>query len=346
MKGKRLFSVVMAVAIACWMLPSLSGADLSYGADKVIRWKCQVHWPAASVSYKDSAEVVINKIKERTNGRLDIELFPAGSLIPSKEIFNAVKRGMIEIGVSAVAYYRDQVPLAAIASGLPMNFTNVWECSYYHQWMGFEKMMREACAKHGVFYSTDKVYPTELVSKKPIRSMADFKGLKIRSSGVLQQYLTSIGAAASYLPGGEVYAALASGVVDAAHWGAIQGADSMKFYDVCKYHLKPALNIAATDTWLVNQKALDSLPPDLKKVVISTLEEHFWRRTNQYEYLEAVSLPKIQKEYGVEVITLPPEEVKKMQKAAEPLWDQVAKQNPECAEAVEMLRNMQSTLGR
>ena len=45
--------------------------------------------------------------------------------------------------------------------------------------LGGEKMMREACAKYGVYYATDKVYPTELVSSKPIRSMADFKGLKI-----------------------------------------------------------------------------------------------------------------------------------------------------------------------
>jgi TRAP-type mannitol/chloroaromatic compound transport system substrate-binding protein len=345
MKARHYLGIVFLALSTFLLLPLLGGGGVSYAADKVIKWKCEVHWPAASVSYTDSAEVVIKKIKERTNGKLDIELFAAGALVPPKEIFNAVKRGMIEIGVSAVAYYRDQVPLAAVASGLPLNFLNVWECAYYHQWMGFEKMMRDACAKHGVYYSTDKVYPTELVSKKPIRSMADFKGLKIRSSGVLQQYLTSIGAAASYLPGGEVYAALASGVVDAAHWGAIQGADSMKFYDVCKFHLRPALNIAATDTWLVNQKALDKLPEDIKKVVLSTLDEHFWRRTNQYEYLEGISLPKIQKEYGVEVITLPPEEVAKMQKAAEPLWDKVAQQNPDCAKAVEMLRNFQKSLG-
>ena len=346
MKKTSFFAFALVLALSCWMVPSLSGSDLSFAADKTFRWKCQVHWPAASSSYKDSAEVLINMIKERTNGRLLIELFPAEALLPSKEIFNGVKRGMIEIGVSAVAYYIDQVPLAAVASGLPLNFLNVWECAYFHQWMGFEKMMRDACAVHGIYYATDKVYPTEMVSKKPIRKFEDFKGLKTRSSGILQKYLTSLGGAASFLPGGEVYAALASGVVDAAHWGAVQGADSMKFYDICKYHLRPALNVAATDTWLINQKSLDSLPEDIKKIVLSTLEEFFWRRTNQYEYLEEITIPKIKEQGKVEVIELSAEDVKKMQKAAEPLWDEVAKKSPECAKAVEMLRSFQKSLGR
>ena len=345
MKRRFLVSCIAVLGLACALM-IFSGASNTSAADDVIKWKCQVHWPTSSSSFKDSAEVVINRIKERTGGKLQIELFPAGALIPPKEIFNAVKRGMIQIGVSAVAYYRDQVPLAAVASGLPLNFTSVWECAYYHQWLGFEDMMREALSKHGIYYATDKVYPTELVSKKPVRTFEDFKGLKIRSSGVLQQYLTSIGAAASYLPGGEVYAALSSGVVDAAHWGAVQGASSMKFYEVCKYHLRPALNYAATDTWLVNQKALDKLPEDIRNVVISTLQEEFWLRTNQYQYLEEEALAKVQKEYGVEVTHLGPEDMKKMQAAAEKIWDDVAKSSPECAKAVEIMRAFLKTLGR
>ncbi len=336
----------IAVLALVWGVVLFAGTGNVQAADEIIKWKCQVHWPTASSSYADSAEAVIKRIKERTNGRLDIELFPAEALVPSKEIFNSVKRGMIQMGVSAVAYYRDQVPLAAVASGLPMNFLHVWECAYYHQWLGFEAMMREACAKHGIYYATDKVYPTELVSKKPVRTFEDFKGLKIRSSGVLQQYLTSIGAAASYLPGGEVYTALSSGVVDAAHWGAVQGADSMKFYEVCKYHIRPALNIAATDTWLVNQKALDKLPEDLRKIVTATLQENFWLRTNQYEYLEDKTYIDIKQKYGTEICTLGPEDVKKMKVAAQLMWDDVAKQSPDCEKAVQMLRDFLKTLGR
>jgi len=182
-----------------------------------------------------------------------------------------------------------------------------------------------------VFYSTDKVYPTELVLKKPVKSLADFKGIKIRSSGVLQIFLTNIGAAASYLPGGEVYPSLASGVIDGAHWGAAQGAYSMKLYDVCKYHLLPGLNIAGTDAWVVNQKAIDKLPPDIQAIFYNALEE--------------LTLAKAVREKNVEVITLPAEEQKKITEIAMKMWDEEAAKGPEAAKAVQMLKEFLRSLG-
>ncbi len=345
MKKRSLFLSLLACVLFTAVF-LFTGTMVVEAADDVIKWKCQVHWPAASVSFKDSAQVVIDRIKERTGGRLDIELFAAGSLVPSKEIFNAVKRGMIQIGVTSSAYPRDQVPLMNVASGLPLNFQNVWEAAYFHQWVGFEDMMKEECAKHGLYYATDKVYPTEVALKKPVKTFDDFNGLKLRSSGVLQTFLSSIGAAASYIPGSEVYAALSSGVVDGAHWGAVQGAYSMGLYDMCKYHLKPALNIAATDIWLVNMKAIEKLPDDIQKVLYAALSEQFWMRTNQYIYLEQKALEKAKKDKDVEVLHLPQGEYVKMQEAAMKIWDETAKKGPQCAKAVEMLRDFQASLGR
>lgn len=347
MKTKKIVGLVSVfMSVLFFMGLFLGIGQRAIAADDVIKWRCQVHWPSASVSYKDSLLVVIDRLKKRTNGRLIIEPYAAGALVPSKEIFNAVKRGMIEIGITSSAYPRDQVPLMNVASGLPLNFGNVWEAVYFHKWLGFEQMMRDECAKHGLYYSTDKVYPTELSLKKPVKKFEDFNGLKLRSSGILQVFLTSIGAAASYLPGEEVYPALASGVVEGVHWGAVQGSASMGFYELNKYHLRPALNIAATDIWLVNQKALSTLPEDIQKILVTTLDEHFFLRTNQYIYLEDKTLAAIQKEKGVELITLPQQEYVKMQKAAVKIWDDVAEKDPQCAKAVQMLREFNESLGR
>lgn len=345
MRGKSYLIGLLVVVLACFATFTLCTPEAG-AADKVFKWKMQTHWPASSSSYSASAEVVVKKLKERTNGRLEIELFPAGALVPAKELFNACKRGMIPIIVTSAAYPRDQVPLMNVASGLPMNFKSVWEIIYYNKWLGFDDMVQEAFGKHGLYYSPDKVYPTEISIKKPVKSFEDFKGLKLRSSGILQTYLSSIGAAASYLPGSEIYAALSSGVVDGAHWGAVQGSDSMKFYDVNKYHLRTPLNFAQTDIWLINKKALAKLPQDIQDIIKSTLDEHFWLRTNQYQYLEEITLAKVQKEKGVQVLTLPPEDYVKMKNAAMTTWDEVAQKSPECAKAVEMLKEFNKKLGR
>ncbi|MCG6908862.1 MAG: TRAP transporter substrate-binding protein DctP [Deltaproteobacteria bacterium] len=342
-KGLSRLGLFVALAL-CFLVVTMTGAP-AQAAEKVIKWRVQSHWPASSSSYKASLEVLAERIKERTDGRLILEPYPSGSLVPAKEIFNAVKRGMIQMGTISPAYIRDQVEVAGIAAGLPFAFKNVWECAYFHKWLGFEKMIREGAAKHGVFYSTDKVYPTELVLKKPVRSLDDFKGLKLRSSGVLQVFLTSLGAAASYLPGGEVYPSLASGVIDGAHWGAAQGAYSMKLYDVCKYHLLPGLNIAGTDAFVVNQKAIDKLPEDIQEILYWSLEEEFWKRTNQYIYLEAIVLAKAVREKGVTVLNLPPEEQKKITEIAMDMWEKEGEKGPEAAKALQMLKDYLTSLG-
>jgi len=345
MKKQPILWSVATVLVVCALFLPLNVPSVQ-AADKAITWKCPVHWPMASSSYKDSLLVVAERIKKRTNGRLIIEPYAAGALVPGKEVFNAVKRGMVPIGITSSAYPLAQVPLMNVASGLPLNFGDVWEAVYFYKWLGFEQMLKDECAKHGLVYFTDKVYPTELSLKKPVRTFEDFKGLKLRSSGIMQTYLTSIGAAASYIPGSEIYAALASGVIDGAHWGAVQGSASMKFYDVNKYHLRPALNVAGTDIWLVNKKALDKLPKDIQVILLQTLEEQFWLRTNQYIYLEGTTLSKVQKKQGVKLITLPPEEYAKMQAAARKIWDEVAKKGPQCAKAVKMLKDFNKQMGR
>ena len=345
MRVNRIRSLVVLFSLALCLVFLPPVINCVNAADNVINWRVQSHWPAASSSYKASLQVLAERVKERTDGRLILEPYPAGALVPSKEIFNAVKRGMIQMGTISPAYVRDQIQVAGIAAGLPFAFKNVWECAYFHKWIGFEKMIQEEAAAHGVFYSTDKVYPTELVLKKPVTNLNDFKGLKIRSSGVLQIFLTSLGAAASYLPGAEVYPSLASGVIDGAHWGAAQGAYSMKLYDVCKYHLLPGLNIAGTDAWVVNQKAIDKLPEDIQAIFYNALEEQFWKRTNQYIYLEAIVLAKAVKEQKVEVVTLPPEEQKKITEIAMQMWDKEAEKGPEAAKALQMLKDYLKSLG-
>jgi TRAP-type C4-dicarboxylate transport system substrate-binding protein len=333
----------LAAALAATMLFPMQA--MAQKDKDTIRWRVQSHWPTASSSYKDSLVLLQNKLKERTNGRLQLELYEAGALFGAKETFNAVRRGIVDMGTISPAYILDQVSLAGIAAGLPFAFRNVWEAAYFHQHMGFEQMLRDEVAKYGVAYFTDKVYPTEMVVKNPINSLQDFQKLKIRSSGTLQVFLTDAGAAASYVAGPELYTALAQGVVDGAHWGAAQGAYSMSLYEVAKFHVRPALTIAGTDAFIINQKALDKLPADIRKTVVDTLNEQFWQRTNEYQYKEEIALAKAQKELGVKINTLPADVQRHLAKVATQTWDKEAKRSKEAAQAVDMLKTFLTDLG-
>ena len=230
-----------------------------------------------------------------------------------------------------------------MASGLPMNFKTAWECAYYHKSMGFDDMVQQAFAQHGLYYSPDKVYPTELSLKKPVRKFEDFKGLKLRSSGILQVYLTSLGAAGMMLPGSEIYAALTLGRGGRRPLG--RGAGQRQHGLLRSEQVPPAPGPQrGGHGHLADQhKAMEALPADVQTIVKNTLDEHFWLRTKEYEQLEEKTLAKVQKEKGVELITLGDADVKKMETAALVTWEDVAKRSPDCAKAVQMLKDFHAT---
>lgn len=342
MSRNRSLKKTLKAAVAVSVLAILPGVS---AAQESVEWRVQSHWPSASSSYQDSLVRLKEQIEERTEGRVILNLYEAGALFKAQETFNAVSRGIVEMGTISPAYVQDKMSLAGIASGLPFAFREVWEAAYFHQVLGFEAMLREEAAEHGVYWATDKVYPTEMVVKEPIESWDDFTSLKIRSSGALQKFLDEAGASTSYLPGSELYPALDTGVVDGAHWGAAQGAASMSLYEVAKYHVRPALNIAGTDAIIISQDALDALSEEDQEAIKQVLEEQFWYRTSEYQFQERVALNQAIAEDGVEVNTLPDDVQQRLTEAAQAMWDDEGERSDKAAEVLEQLRAFLGELG-
>jgi len=105
-------------ALTLGLTAALASAPAA-AAEESFTWKVQSHWPGSSSSYEDSLVRLKTILEERTDGRLELELYEAGSLFKAKEIFNAVSRGILEMGTISPAYAQDKITLAGIASGLP-----------------------------------------------------------------------------------------------------------------------------------------------------------------------------------------------------------------------------------
>ncbi|MEH6500895.1 MAG: TRAP transporter substrate-binding protein DctP [Pseudoalteromonas distincta] len=333
-----------ASAVIALLATALS-FPLTASAQEQTTWRVQSHWPGASSSYKDSLVRLKDILEERSDGRLQLQLFEAGALFSATETFNAVSRGIMDMGTISPAYAQNKITLAGIASGLPFAFREVWEAAYFHKNMGFEEMLRAEAAEYNVYWATDKVYPTEMVLKRPINGMDDLQGLKIRSSGSLQRFLTDAGATASYIPGSELYTALDAGIVDGAHWGASLGANSMGLYEVAKYHVQPSLTISGTDVFIVSQRSLDKLPEDLQDIVKQALEEQFWFRTNEYMHQERKSITNAVETKGVQINTLPDDVQQHLTQVAMTQWETEGQRSDNTKKALSMLKEFLAELG-
>jgi len=174
---------------------------------------------------------------------------------PTKDLFDAWAKNTIQGGTGST-YWISHVPLTAVAGQCPLGFRELWEAEYFHFHMGFEDALRKEHLGKGIVYWTEKIFPTAMLSKKPVRTLAELKGLKVRSSGKIADVLKAAGASPVLVPGEEIYTALSTGVIDAAHWGAAAGALTMKLCEPAKYYIQPNLAFFCHRSHYGQQKGL------------------------------------------------------------------------------------------
>ena len=325
----------------------LAGAPAVIGtarAQSSVTWKVQAHWPKASASFKDSLEWFAAELGKRTDGRFKMQLFGAGELAKGPEIFNIVKRGVVEMGTLSASYIMGEAQAMGLAYGIPGSLLEPWEMSHYLKNLGGEALVNEELIPQGVIYRTEKAYVTELVVSKKIQTMDDFKSLKLRSAGTLLDLLAAAGASPTHIAGPELYQALSTGVVDGAHWGAAQGALTMKLWEVARYHMKPALGIT-TDAYVFNKAAVDKLPADLRLNLMSLADERFFSRTAEYQHKEAIALTKGRATMKVEVVQFPDAVKQKFAEASKTILAKEAAKGERAAKGAATLTALMKDLG-
>lgn len=315
------------------------------GQQSVYKWQLQSHYPASSASYQPLKTFFEKDVYKMTNGRLQVTVYPAAGLVPTKEIFGACRMGTVDAATGFPTYWMSQIPITAVAGNLPLNLNTVEEGLHFWFKMGFESMLKEAHGKHNLVYYSERVYPVALVSRKPISKIDDFKGLKIRTSGSLADFFKQLGAAPTMIPGEELYLAMQTGVIDAAHWAAAAGALSLKLPEVAKYFVQPNISIT-TDVIVFNKKSFDSLPTDIQQILDKALKERAIKRTEDYKVEEKEAQQTMLKKYGVKITKIPEGDEKRMRLEAVKVWEQVAAKDASSARAIELLKRYLHELKR
>jgi TRAP-type C4-dicarboxylate transport system substrate-binding protein len=294
------------------------GGSAATGGDKPITWRVQEITNVGTARYV-CQEFFVQKVKEASQGKLILELYTADALFPSMQVVDAVKNGLVEGSFTAPDYAAGKEPMLKLQSYRPADPWSDYATAEAFLLLN-EPLAREAWKNLGVTYAgCPQVLPNEAFhSNKPIRTAADFKGIKLRSSGLGQELYTALGASVITMPMGDCYQALKLNTIDAFEAGGYSDNYQNALHEVVKSSIEPTPHYSAAGigcVLIVNNGIWSQVPENLKAVFTETTRI---ARENGYKYLTEKNLEFKKKfeDAGVQTFQLPAADVSKIKLTA------------------------------
>jgi TRAP-type mannitol/chloroaromatic compound transport system substrate-binding protein len=274
---------------------AIMGAPAIVKAAPQVRWRCSSGFPKSLDTIFGAAEDVSKRVSEATGGRFQITVAAAGEIVPMPQAADAVAAGTVECSHTAAFYYVGKDPTWAFGSCVPfgLNFRqmNAW-------WFqgGGEKVFNDFLRPQGMQYILSGNTGAQMGGwfRKEITSMDDVKGLKMRIPGLGGRLWSAVGAVPQQIPGGDIYPALEKGTIDAAEWVGPYDDERLGFNKVAKYYYYPGFwEGGAGLGWLVNNKAMDALPPEYKAIFLAAAHEANAGMMAKYDARNAPALRRL-----------------------------------------------------
>jgi len=241
-------------------------------AQSTITWKMTSAYAKGSPFYMDgpgSATDLARRVEAMSGGRMKIQVFGAGELVPAFEGFDAVRAGTVEMNHANAYFWTGKTFAAQYFTAVPfgMNFQGI------NGWLydgGGQELWNEVYAPFGMIALPCGNTGVQMTGwfKKEINSVADLKGLKMRIPGLAGKVYAALGVDVKVLPGGEIFPALERGVIDAAEFVGPFQDRRLGLHKAAKYYYTTGWHESATvSELLINKAAWDKLPRDLQAIV-------------------------------------------------------------------------------
>ena len=284
---KRLFGIFMALvmviglAVGCTspQQPTTGGQTPTGGGTtpttETIKWRLVSTWTPAINLIEADRRFAAN-VGALSGGRLQIEVHPADELVPAMQVFDSVSAGTFECGGDWPGYWSGKEAAIDLMGSYPMGLCQYDITEWYYHYGGKE-LFNKYYGKHNMVYFLTGTIPMESgirTKSVPIKTAADYKGLKLRMSGKSQAYiLTKLGASQVALAGGEIYQALQLGTIDGAEFSTPATDWGMGFGEITKYQCAPGWHQPSGVLGAaINKQVWDKLPDDLKIVIEKSAE--------------------------------------------------------------------------
>ncbi len=322
MKWTKKFAVAALAAAMALTVAGCGGGDKK--AEEKVTLKMATALPSSHPLVK-AMDVLKNKANEKSKGSVTIQIYPAGQLYNDKNMNDAIISGGIDMGLNTVGRWATIVPAMDIFD-VPFIFPSYEKVDKAID-SGLGEKLGGELMKKGVrpLIWADYGFVQYANNKKLVKSPADFEGLKIRGySKYSAETIKAMGASSVTMGSSEVYMGIQRGTIDGQTSGTTAMRDR-KMYEVHKYltitnHASPEFIVA------INEKSYSKLNDNQRKALdAAALEVRDMIRANaKAEDLKALEDLKAK---GMEVYTVPENELQAWRDATKPVWDIFIKEN-------------------
>jgi len=243
-KRRKLLQQVSVGAISATVIGACSrattGPATQAGNLPRIRWRMATSWPKSLDTIYGGAETLSQRVREMTDGRFVITPFAAGELVPGLQVLDAVQSGTVQCGHSASYYYIGKNPALAFGTTVPFGLTAQQQNAWLYNAGGLEAMQKLYADFNIINFPAGNT-GAQMGGwfKRPINTVSDLKGLKMRIPGLGGKVMASLGVNVQVLPGGEIFLALDRGALDAAEWVGPYDDEKLGLNKAAQYYYYP-----------------------------------------------------------------------------------------------------------
>ena len=272
-RRKFLKSAGAGVAAGAAMMPTLSRAQAA--ALPEVKWRLASSFPKSLDTIYGAAETMSKRVAACTGGKFQIQVFAAGEIVPGLQVLDAVQNGTVQAGHTAPYYYWGKDPAFALDTAVPFSLnarqTNAWQI-----FGGGLELFREFYKGYNIYNIPAGNTGAQMGGwyRKEMKSVADWKGLKMRIGGYAGKVIEKLGAVPQQIAGGDIYPALEKGTIDAAEWVGPYDDEKLGFNKVAKYYYYPGWWEGGPQLdVLVNIKEWEKLPKEYQNVLEAACAE-------------------------------------------------------------------------
>ncbi|AZM95014.1 C4-dicarboxylate ABC transporter substrate-binding protein [Vreelandella venusta] len=246
----KISKITLAVGLSASLITAASAAEID--------WRMATPWSGGPWLERD-AQMFADRVNELTNGKIAIEVYPGGTLGSALRVTNTVKSGVAQVSHNYINYDYGTDPTTALLAGHSSGLTPEEFMLWMYEGGGadlYEEYRREV---FDVVAFPCAILGTEIFlhSNKPVRTLEDFQGLRLRTSGAWAEIASRLGASTVVMAGSDIYSALERGVIDAAEWGSPEMNRPTGFQEVAQYVITPGVHQSGgflecqvnSDTW-------------------------------------------------------------------------------------------------